>query len=158
MPNDPEWTKRYRQENKDYFTEYRRRYYEEHKEHIRKTAHERYLRTNGQGRQRMETERTETDFSGIYGLYCLATGQWYVGQSVGVLRRLRQHMKCLITGNHENAKLQDAFTHHGVTAFSMHILCMCPYEELNTKEHEHILAHDSLDNGMNLYLPTPDDM
>ena len=138
--------------------EYLKRYRQENKERIRQVAHEKYLRTKGQGRERREIERTETDFSGIYGLYCSVTGQWYVGQSVGVLRRLREHMKYLILGRHENAKLQDAFSHHGATTFSMHILCMCPYEELNYYEHQQILLHDSLDNGMNLYLPTPDDL
>jgi hypothetical protein len=137
--------------------EYMERYRAENKERIRQQNHEKYLRTKGQDRER-QAEHTSVDFSGIYGLYCSETGQWYIGQSVHVLRRLREHMKRLIAGSHYNAKLQDAFTHHGITSFSMNVLCVCPYEELTYQEHKHITKYNSQDAGMNLYTPTPDDM
>lgn len=143
-------------DNAEHLKEYHKRYNAENRERIRQKQHERYLRTIGQGRQRQERHE-RPDYCGIYGIKCEQTGEWYVGQSLDVIKRWNTHLRQLMRGEHENRKLQDAFTNYGITGFGLTVLCLCSPDELNTKEREYVNEYDSQDNGMNLYMPTIDD-
>jgi hypothetical protein len=141
----------------EYKKAYIHKYREENRERIRRQSHEKYLRTNGQYRTPY-VSRDRSDYSGIYGILCTETGQWYVGKSYDVFRRLNEHIKKLMRGEHENYKMQEAFTNYGITGFSLTVLCLCSLDDLHNQEARLIREYDSLENGMNLYLPTPDDL
>lgn len=67
--------------------------------------------------------------SGIYVLTHIATGRKYVGQSVDVESRYRQHKKA-----HANTKIAHAIKKYGVSAFSFDVVDRCSREDLNQRE------------------------
>ena len=60
--------------------------------------------------------------SGIYGWKNTLNGKWYIGQSVDVARRQREHMYALRHGTHSCAHWQSAYNKYGESAFEFHLL------------------------------------
>lgn len=58
----------------------------------------------------------------IYVIRCAATDQCYVGQTRYPHRRMVTHRARLRTGNHDNPKLQNAFSKYGEAAFSIRVI------------------------------------
>lgn len=85
---------------------------------------------------------------GIYKLDFKGTDKVYIGQSVNIEKRYRQHVNILVTTK-ATAKLQDAYKVHGTPNYS--ILLECSIEELDDNEEEAISIFNSVDNGFNTY-------
>ncbi|EPD77470.1 hypothetical protein HMPREF1527_01403 [Atopobium sp. oral taxon 199 str. F0494] len=86
----------------------------------------------------------EGDFTGIYVLHNLSQDEYYVGQSVHVLRRVRQHFTGHGNGDvYADWKMGDKFTIATVS------LVGSGYNNLNDLERDVICAYDAYDHGYN---------
>jgi group I intron endonuclease len=67
--------------------------------------------------------------SGIYRIVCLITGRMYVGSSLDLQKRKRDHFSLLRRNAHTNKKLQHAFNKYGPDAFRFEIveLVLAPF-------------------------------
>lgn len=87
---------------------------------------------------------------GIYGIKNKISGKYYVGKSVDVHKRLKDHGKRLKGGYHFNQKLQRAWAKYGGLNFEFMVLEHCQRDELNNKETSWIKKLDSRINGFNM--------
>lgn len=62
--------------------------------------------------------------SGVYEICHIATGNRYVGSSVDIECRLREHFRNLRRGRHQNERLQAAWQQFGQGAFVATVLCL----------------------------------
>lgn len=85
---------------------------------------------------------------GIYKLVFSGTNKVYIGQSVNIEKRYKQHI-CTLRNNEHNHKLQDAYIQFGIP--SLEILSECSIEELDEQEDECIDIYNSVNNGFNIY-------
>lgn len=76
---------------------------------------------------------------GVYTITNTANGKQYVGQSLDILQRWRQHRHRLDEGTHLNAHLQAAWNLHGADTFLFQVLCLCEPDDLGAAE-ETLLA------------------
>ncbi|HMA78307.1 MAG TPA: GIY-YIG nuclease family protein [Candidatus Paceibacterota bacterium] len=75
------------------------------------------------------------DCMGIYSITNTVTGDYYVGQSVRVRKRIADHLNLLGRGVHPNPRLQNAFHKYGTGAFRTEIEVECEgVEDLNSFE------------------------
>ena len=88
--------------------------------------------------------------SGIYKITNLITEECYIGQSVNVQQRMKQHCKCGL-GIQASAtnKLYNNMQKEGVWNFSFELLEECPKELLNEKEKFWIEMYQSNKFGLN---------
>jgi hypothetical protein len=87
---------------------------------------------------------------GIYKITNQETNESYIGQSVDVSKRWKDHIKCGLgidapIGN----KLYKAMQEYGVWNFSWELLEVCPREELNAKEKFYINLYKTYEYGYN---------
>lgn len=75
-----------------------------------------------------------TIICGIYAITNTANNKQYVGQSLDVLQRWRQHRHRLDEGTHLNARLQAAWKLHGADAFVFQVLRVCEPAALGVTE------------------------
>lgn len=88
---------------------------------------------------------------GIYKITNLITEQCYIGQSVNISNRWKQHCKCgLGIDSSSTNKLYNAMQKDGVWNFIFELLQECPKEELNEKEKFWIDMYQSNNFGYNL--------
>lgn len=89
---------------------------------------------------------------GIYAILNKITNQIYVGQSINIKKRFRNHKWFLNHNEHSNDYLQHAWNKYGEVSFEFIILEYCSKEELNDKESFWIKHYDSVNsnNGYNL--------
>lgn len=85
--------------------------------------------------------------SGIYSLVNRRTGKRYIGQSIDVQKREKEHFCMLKNGKHANNHLQRAWNNGD--RFDFEIIEECPREDLNDREIYWIAAYDSFHNGYN---------
>lgn len=83
---------------------------------------------------------------GIYKLMFEGTDKVYIGQSINIEKRLKQHIAKLIDGTAPR-KLQLAYNIYGLP--KMECLVECDVEELTTLENLGIELYDSFHNGLN---------
>jgi group I intron endonuclease len=83
---------------------------------------------------------------GIYRLIFANTDKVYIGQSVHIEIRFKEHLNKLRTGR-SSRKLQEAYTVYGFP--TLEILTECTFEELDSFENETIEIWDSVLNGFN---------
>jgi len=76
--------------------------------------------------------------SGVYAIVCLQSGRRYVGSSVNIRRRIRQHIARLSAGNHHSVALQRAWDKYGHDQFQMKILGLCGPDHLIACEQNHM--------------------
>ena len=88
--------------------------------------------------------------TGIYGIQNIQNGKWYVGQSVSIGSRWKQHQKMLGEHHHHSLKLQMDYQDFGPSSFSFRVLEECDRDYLNCKEQEYIRKYDSVRNGYNI--------
>jgi len=84
------------------------------------------------------------------GIYCLefeGTDKVYIGQSVNIERRFKQHINYFKI-EEANKKLMEAFKLYGYPRLK--ILVECNIEELNNLEVEAIQIYDSINRGFNI--------
>lgn len=72
--------------------------------------------------------------SGIYKITCLIDGRCYIGQSVNVFVRLKQHKSNLKSNRHENKYLQGLYNQFGANNFTYELIEECSIEELDERE------------------------
>ena len=87
---------------------------------------------------------------GIYKITNLKTKQCYIGQSVNVQERMKQHIKCGL-GIEASAtnKLYNSMQKDGVWNFSFELLEECPREKLDVEEKRWIGIYQSNEIGYN---------
>lgn len=92
--------------------------------------------------------------TGIYKYENLQNGKVYVGQSVDILRRHKDHLNRALnnfaSNNEYNTPLHKAIRKYGIKNFSFTILEECRKEELNEKERYWIQHFNSYGTGYNL--------
>lgn len=87
--------------------------------------------------------------SGIYLITNLITQEKYVGQSVDVAGRWKQH-QTTAQNLKEQAQVYRAIRKYGIENFSCELLEACPKEQLDEKEIYWIDYYDSFYNGYNM--------
>ena len=88
--------------------------------------------------------------SGIYKITNQTNDMCYIGQSVDLARRWKDHAKCgLGIDTPQNNKLYQAMIQDGLWNFSFEILEECPTNELNQKERYYIQLYKSYEFGYN---------
>lgn len=65
-------------------------------------------------------------FGGIYCLKNIHTGECYIGRSIDVQRRVRDHLRNLKNGNHDNRALQANYDAGGPASFTFEYLDFAP--------------------------------
>ena len=85
---------------------------------------------------------------GIYRLIFNGTDKCYIGQSINIEHRYKQHINSLLVGKANN-KMQEAYVLFGLPILD--ILCECSSTELDKTETEAIEIFDSVNNGFNIY-------
>ena len=74
------------------------------------------------------------DLPGVYKIENLVNGKFYIGSTVSLCRRQRQHWHELRRGDHHAVRLQAAWNKYGEDAFVVKILELCEIEDLTEKE------------------------
>ena len=88
--------------------------------------------------------------SGIYKITNQLNDFCYIGQSVDIARRWKDHAKCgLGIDTPQNNKLYQAMIQDGLWNFSFEILEECPQAQLNEKERYYIQLYQSYEYGYN---------
>ena len=88
---------------------------------------------------------------GIYKITNTSTGEKYIGQSVNIAERWKQHIKCgLGIDASSTNKLYNIMQKTGVWNFTFEILEKCSRDKLNEKERFWIEMYQSNKIGMNL--------
>lgn len=68
---------------------------------------------------------------GIFAVTCSADPKvWFVGGSIDVQGRWKDHQGALVAGRHQNQDLQRAWKRHGAAAFAFQILERCSEDQL----------------------------
>ena len=83
--------------------------------------------------------------SGIYKITNLINSKKYIGKSVNLKRRLKQHK----TGKYSNNHLQNAIKKYGIENFTFQIIEFCSVENLSIRERYWIYYYNSNLNGYN---------
>lgn len=86
---------------------------------------------------------------GIYKIENLINAKKYIGQSIDIERRFREHKKPYKRIN-PTKELYIAFNEFGIENFSFEIIEECSQELLNEREKYWIEYYDSLNNGYNM--------
>lgn len=88
-------------------------------------------------------------YCGIYKITDLTTGKSYIGQSVDIKERFRQHIKSALTYGKATNKLYSTMQKSGVHNFTFEILEEVPRENLNERETYWIEFYKTKDFGLN---------
>lgn len=88
---------------------------------------------------------------GIYKITNLVTKQSYIGQSVDIASRWKQHIKCGlgIDASHTNM-LYNSMQKYGVWNFAFELIEQCPKEQLNEREKFYISLYQTDKFGYNM--------
>ena len=92
---------------------------------------------------------TGTTHIGIYKITNIETGQCYIGQSVDLRSRIRDHIKAGLGINSSNNKFYSEMKNIGPEKFMYEIIEECPKEQLNERERYWINFYESTDWGYN---------
>lgn len=87
--------------------------------------------------------------SGIYKITCIENGKVYIGQSVDLKSRFRDHIKAGLSYATATNKLYQEMQAKGVENFLFEILEETPRDRLNEREVYWIEMFDSKNNGLN---------
>lgn len=85
---------------------------------------------------------------GIYALYWEQDPRVYIGQSVNIERRYKEHLSMLKTNNHTNYKVATQYEQFGIP--SLFIIETCSIPELNEKEIFWTKEFNSIVSGLNI--------
>lgn len=92
--------------------------------------------------------------SGIYAIINEANGKIYIGSSVNIKKRTKDHLVYLKNGNHTNEHLQRAFNKYGKESFRFAVLELCSVKKLKEREQFFINKYNSSNEfcGYNLMI------
>ena len=82
---------------------------------------------------------------GIYSITNIVNGKKYVGQSVDVKSRIRNHRWALNSNRHQNDHLQKSFNKYGKDYFVFDIICECKEDQLDELERFYIALYNCID-------------
>lgn len=89
--------------------------------------------------------------TGIYAIMNLHNKKLYIGQSIDIESRWKQHFSELRRGTHHNRYLQAAYNKYGADSFVVAILELCDKAKLNEREAYWVAKENSYgDGGYNL--------
>lgn len=90
--------------------------------------------------------------TGIYKIENTKNGKVYIGQSVDIETRWKQHKADLRNNHHQNKHLQNSWNKYGENNFTFTVLCECDMDKLNENEIYYIKNYKSTNNvyGYNL--------
>ncbi len=89
--------------------------------------------------------------SGIYVITNTINGKQYVGQSIDIDKRIKQHFRDLKAGR-DSSHMQRAYNLYGKEAFAADIIEYCDIDKLDDREIYWIAELDTFENGYNLTL------
>jgi group I intron endonuclease len=72
--------------------------------------------------------------SGIYKIINKVNNKIYIGSSINLFKRKKEHFWALTRGNHHNIILQNSHNKHGLASFAFVIIERCSPEELIPRE------------------------
>lgn len=87
--------------------------------------------------------------SGIYKITCLLNGVCYIGQSVDLTRRVRQHKTDLKNNRHHNKYLQNLFNKYKSDNFSFDVIELCDISQLDERERYWIAYYGGVESKAN---------
>ena len=87
---------------------------------------------------------------GIYKITNKVNGKCYIGQSVDIERRWRDHRNELNKTNPSNVRLYQAFRKYGFQTFSFEVLETCEEADLDALEIKYIAQYQSYQRGYNM--------
>lgn len=87
--------------------------------------------------------------SGIYKIKNVINNKSYIGSSININNRIKQHKESLLKGKHHSIKLQRSYDKYGVNNFKFEIIEEVPNENLIDREQHYINLFDSYNNGYN---------
>ena len=94
---------------------------------------------------------TQSKICGIYKITNTKTEEAYIGQSVDVIKRWTDHVKCGLGINASATnRLYSAMQEYGVHNFTFELLEECPKEQLNEKEAFWIAMYNTNNLGYNI--------
>jgi group I intron endonuclease len=78
------------------------------------------------------------------GIYKITSpsGNCYIGSSIDIARRWKQHLGEISRNRHHSKALQSAFSKYGIDSMSFEVILECSVEELLIREQEAIDAHN----------------
>ncbi len=79
----------------------------------------------------------------IYGWKNIGDGKWYIGQTINVYNRKKEHLSYLRRNAHYNPHFQRAWNLYGESQFEFQILEFCAIDMLNIRETSWINYHNS---------------
>jgi len=88
--------------------------------------------------------------AGVYLITNTANGKCYVGSSVDLGRRLKEHRHRLLRGEHHSIKLQRAWDKYGESAFTFRPLLICARDLLTFYEQRSIDVFAAVAGGYNV--------
>lgn len=86
---------------------------------------------------------------GIYKIVNIKNSKIYIGSSINVENRLKEHKKSLLEGKHHSIKLQRSYDIHGENNFKYEIIEECSKESLLSREQYYIDLYDCYNKGYN---------
>ncbi len=88
---------------------------------------------------------------GIYKITNKINGKVYIGQSLCIENRIKEHIRNINYPDRKNA-IYSAFRKYGIENFSFDVIEECKEEDLDNREKYWIKYYDSYNNGYNLTL------
>lgn len=88
--------------------------------------------------------------AGVYLILNKVTGKPYIGSTVNLVCRKREHFSDLRNKRHANRKLAHSWGVHGDAAFEFSVLLICAKKDLEFYEQHVMDAYDSVENGYNI--------
>ena len=83
---------------------------------------------------------------GIYKITNLVNGKIYIGQSINIEKRWKDHqLRAFQKSKEYNKYLYRAIRKYGIDCFSFEVICECSKEELDELEHKYIVQYKSND-------------
>lgn len=87
---------------------------------------------------------------GIYKIQNNKNGKIYIGQSIHLEQRWREHLILLRKNKHYNRHLQFAYNKYGEDSFTFTVIQTCDECDLDFYENKYIVEFNSVLNGYNL--------
>lgn len=94
--------------------------------------------------------RTSDALCGVYKIVNNINGKTYVGQSINIKARWKDHINTLNRNDSHSVLLQRAWNKYGPENFSFEVLELCPEDMLDEVEVKYINFYDTIKNGYNI--------
>jgi group I intron endonuclease len=94
--------------------------------------------------------RTSDALCGVYKIVNNINSKVYIGQSVNIKARWKDHVNSLNRHDSNCTLLQRAWNKYHQENFSFEILELCPEDMLDEVERKYINIYDTLNNGYNI--------